>query len=175
LALTDLGIAVYEQGDYSAARTLFAESLKLYQKMSAKQGIALVLNNMGTMAHRQGEYLTAQELQAEALALFQELGAKEGAAITLNSLGHLAIEQANSVWQPSLVICRIFGAAGRSVTSTTRPPSSTARGAPAPPPRNSRTMPGQKDGLRANRIAETSPGEPRRRFNDAYMIRLKPF
>src|SRR5919199_1065795 len=76
-------------GDLVSARGRWDHSLRLYQELGDKQGIARVLLNLGTLAGYQGEHGQAQALCEESLALFQALGDKHGRASALHDLAWL--------------------------------------------------------------------------------------
>jgi predicted ATPase/DNA-binding winged helix-turn-helix (wHTH) protein len=91
--LTGAGHLAHNQGDYAAARALFAESLALWREIGNKRGIASALNDLGWMAWRQGDYTTTRALSAESLALWQELGETQGIATALTNLGWITHHQ----------------------------------------------------------------------------------
>jgi predicted ATPase/DNA-binding winged helix-turn-helix (wHTH) protein len=88
--LTGAGHLAHNQGDYTTARALFAESLTLWREIGNKRGMASALNDLGWMAWRQGDYAMAQALSAESLGLWQDLGERQGVATALTNLGWIA-------------------------------------------------------------------------------------
>jgi tetratricopeptide (TPR) repeat protein len=105
----------YCQGDYTAAQTLFEESLIQKRETGQKGGIALALNNLGMTAAAQGDYVAARALCEESLTLQREIGAREGIANTLNSLGSIALfdyddyATARALYEESLALQREIG------------------------------------------------------------------
>lgn len=111
--LTGAGHLAHNQGDYTTARALFEESLRLWREMGNKRGIASTLNDLGWMAWRQGDYAVARALSAEGLALWQDLGERQGIATALTNLGWIAQHQsdyaaAQSLFEESLALRRIL-------------------------------------------------------------------
>ena len=112
--LMGAGTLAQNQTDYSAARSLFEESLAIWRQIGNKKGIATLLHNLGWMAWRQSDYDTAHRLSAEALALHREIGNKLGMAHSLNNLGWVAHHRgdyaaAQDFHEQSLAIRRELG------------------------------------------------------------------
>jgi tetratricopeptide (TPR) repeat protein len=102
------------QGEYAAAQAFYEESLKLYQELGDRHGIANVLNYLGGAAQGQGKYDEARTLYAESLSLWRELGSKSGIAYALVSLGDAVSRQGDTVMARSqleegLRLCRELG------------------------------------------------------------------
>ena len=55
MALSNLGNAAQEQGNYAAARSLQEESLAISRELGDKRGIAGSLNSLGNVAKNQGD------------------------------------------------------------------------------------------------------------------------
>ncbi len=91
--LTGAGILAQNQGDYSAARCFFEESLAIWREIGNKEGIAASLTNLGWVAWRQSDYQAARSLSEEGLALNRELDNQQGIAHSLNNLGFVAHHQ----------------------------------------------------------------------------------
>ena len=91
--LTSAATLAQNQGDYTAARSLFEESLAIWQEIGNKERIAASLTSLGWMAWRQSDYRAARSLSEEALALHREIGNKQGIAHSLNNLGFVAHHQ----------------------------------------------------------------------------------
>ena len=53
-SIESLGIATYHQGDFSKARTLYFESLRLFHRYGGKSGIADCLVNIAILVGAQG-------------------------------------------------------------------------------------------------------------------------
>ena len=112
--LMGAGTLAQNQGDYSAARTLFEESLTICREIGDKKGIATLLHNLGWVAWRQSDYDMAHSLSAEALALHEQIGNRPGMAHSLNNLGWVAHHRGNyaaasSFHEQSLAIRRELG------------------------------------------------------------------
>ena len=88
--LTGAGTLAHNQGDYTAARSWYEQSLTVWEKVNDKAGVADALNNLGWVAWRQSDYVAARALSEKSLALHQELNDKKGVALSLNNLGWVA-------------------------------------------------------------------------------------
>jgi predicted ATPase/class 3 adenylate cyclase len=113
-ALHGAGVLAHAQGDYSAAHTLYEESLALRRELGDRSGIASSLNNLGVVAQEQGDYAAARTLHEESLALKRELGDRSGIAYSLTNLGVVAKEQgdyaaARTLHEESLALFRELG------------------------------------------------------------------
>ena len=75
------------QGDYSAARKLFEESLMMSRQSEDKRGIASSLSGLGLVAHEQGDYISARKLFEESLVMSRQSGDKSDIAQSLSDLG----------------------------------------------------------------------------------------
>src|SRR5438045_2261738 len=73
-ALHGAGVLACEQGDYTAARPLYEQSLAIRRELGDKGDIAGSLNNLGIVAYAQGDYASARPLYGESLAIRRELG-----------------------------------------------------------------------------------------------------
>ncbi len=112
--LTGAGTLAQNQGDYTAARSLFEQGLSIWREIGDKKGIATLLHNLGWVAWRQSDYAAARSLSAEALTLHRELGNKQGMAHAVNNLGWVAHHQgdfaaARSFHEQSLALRRELG------------------------------------------------------------------
>jgi non-specific serine/threonine protein kinase len=92
-ALNGAGALAYYQGDFAAARTLYAEGLALYRELGDQKSIAILTNNLGNVAIEQGDYAHAQQLYEESLVVRREMGDKLGIATALSNLGNALAEQ----------------------------------------------------------------------------------
>ncbi len=92
-ALDGAGLLAWRQGDHSAARGLYEESLSTWRALGDKSGIAQTLNHLGGIARQQGDYPAAIGLYRESLAARQESEDKLGIAYALNNLGLVARER----------------------------------------------------------------------------------
>jgi predicted ATPase/DNA-binding winged helix-turn-helix (wHTH) protein len=88
--LTSAATLAQNQGDYTAARSLFDESLAIWQEIGNKERIAASLTSLGWIAWRQSDYPAARALSQEGLVLNRKLGNKQGIAHSLNNLGFVA-------------------------------------------------------------------------------------
>jgi len=88
--LTGAGGLARRQGDFSAARALHEEGLRIQRELGDLRGIAASLNALGIVARQQGDHLSAQAMYEESLALRRELGDRWGIAASLNNLGLVA-------------------------------------------------------------------------------------
>ena len=108
-ALYAAGILADAQCDYSSARRLFDEKLKLHQKLGDNWGVANSINNLGIIALRDRDYVTARALYEESLNLWQELGNERAVALALSNLGNVAdmlgdYAEAHNFYQQSLQV-----------------------------------------------------------------------
>ena len=77
-ALTNLGVALLEIGEYAAARQAFEECRDIEQSLGYQRGVATDLHNLGETAYKMGEYGNAREHLSEALRIRQHLGLPRG-------------------------------------------------------------------------------------------------
>jgi predicted ATPase len=89
-ALYAAGILADAQCDYTSARSLFDQKLRLHRKLGDKWGIANSINNLGIMALRERNHAEARALYKESLNLWQELGNERAIALALGNLGNVA-------------------------------------------------------------------------------------
>lgn len=94
------------QGDYTAARSCYEESLALQREIGQKRAIASSLNLLGKVAHCQCDDAAARAHYQEGLALWQETGDKRHLAACLEGLAGVA----GAEGRPELA-ARLFGAA----------------------------------------------------------------
>jgi hypothetical protein len=78
--LADLGNLALEQGDYSAADAMYAESLTLFQELRHKRGLARILESFAALAAAGSDPGKALKLAGVAAALRQTIGAPLTAA-----------------------------------------------------------------------------------------------
>lgn len=93
LSLNLLGIVSYYQGDPSAARALFEDSLRIGRAIQHRHSAASSLNNLGNVAVSQGQYEAAHAYLEDSLRIEREIGNRSGVAGTLNNLGNVSIYQ----------------------------------------------------------------------------------
>jgi tetratricopeptide (TPR) repeat protein len=77
-ALTNLGVALLEIGEYVAARQAFEECRDIEQSLGYQRGVATDIHNLGETAYKMGEYATAREHLSESLRIRQHLGLPRG-------------------------------------------------------------------------------------------------
>jgi predicted ATPase/DNA-binding SARP family transcriptional activator/Tfp pilus assembly protein PilF len=109
--LTGAGRLACAQGDYPEARSLFQQTLEIFQELSDKRGIASSWVNLGLVASMQGNHSEARAFYEKALALHREIGNLVGVAAALGNLGGAAWEQgeyatARSYYEEELAIRR---------------------------------------------------------------------
>lgn len=67
--LNNLGNVAFEQGDDTAARAYYQESLAVQRELGDRRGIAIALDNLGNIALRQGDPILARTHYEESLAI----------------------------------------------------------------------------------------------------------
>jgi predicted ATPase len=77
-ALTNLGVALLEIGEYVAARQAFEECRDIEQSLGYQRGVATDIHNLGETAYKMGEYATARENLCESLRIRHHLGLPRG-------------------------------------------------------------------------------------------------
>lgn len=93
LALNDFGYCYYNQGDLFNALKYYNESLKLYEDIDDKQGLAVAYNNIGAIYDSQGAVSKALDAYRKSLELEEELGDKNGMARSFNNLAVIYYQQ----------------------------------------------------------------------------------
>ena len=116
-ALNWAGALAWKQGDYSAARALYEQSLALHRELRDRGGAGAVLSNLGLLAYEQGDYANARALHEESLAIDRESGDRWGVAVSLIHLGSIASAQgdpgaARRLYEESLALFREVGDRG---------------------------------------------------------------
>ncbi|HHJ11302.1 MAG TPA: tetratricopeptide repeat protein [Bacteroidetes bacterium] len=89
LALQNIAKAYFFLGDYANAQKQYFASLKIYQELGDKQGIANTLNNLGVLCRSKGDYSKALDYYNKSLELKKILEDKQGIANTLNNIGEI--------------------------------------------------------------------------------------
>jgi tetratricopeptide (TPR) repeat protein len=92
LAHEGAGSLAMHQGDYTAARPHYEQSLRLYQQLGHTLQVAHALNNLGMLEQRQRDRAAAEEHYRESSKLYEEMGDQLGMAWTANNLGLIAFE-----------------------------------------------------------------------------------
>jgi len=106
-ALSCMGTARENHGDYIAARGYFEKSLKVYRQIKDGPGIAWALNNLGHISARLGENEKAQQLIRQSLAYSESHGDFRAMAYSYNLLGDALrdlgrVEESKSFYQKGL-------------------------------------------------------------------------
>jgi DNA-binding SARP family transcriptional activator/tetratricopeptide (TPR) repeat protein len=109
-----LALACTYLGDEDEARSQFASSLALYQRVGDRLGEAKVHHGLGVLADRQGRPVDGLGHAEQALRLYQALGDKASEAVVLNNVGwcHGLLgdyQQARAFCQRSLNLCAVTG------------------------------------------------------------------
>lgn len=113
-ALTGAGVLAWRQGDYSEAKPLLEEGLRLRRTMQDRDGIAYSLQSLGNLAARIGDLKAAREYQQENLALRREMGNHSVLGDALFSLGNVALlegnlKEARDLYDEALALYRQLG------------------------------------------------------------------
>ncbi|HEV2126375.1 MAG TPA: tetratricopeptide repeat protein, partial [Chloroflexota bacterium] len=108
------GVLSVVAGDHAGSRTLFHESLALWQQLGDEAGVAYVLQNLGEIEMDLGAYASAYALLTRSVSTFRRIDDQQGLAWPLSALGFVALEQhdfttAYDALQESLVIFRDRG------------------------------------------------------------------
>ncbi|HET6861544.1 MAG TPA: protein kinase [Pyrinomonadaceae bacterium] len=92
-ALNGVGVLAGNQGDHARQTAILQESLKLYEELGDKSGIAQSINNLGSIAWSQGDYVQAQVFYTQSLEIRRAISDSWGTANSLNNLGGVAFVQ----------------------------------------------------------------------------------
>jgi tetratricopeptide (TPR) repeat protein len=92
-ALNNIGYIYGEQGDISKQTEYYHKSLKIYEEIGDKEGIATSLNNIGFIYNNQGDIPNALTYYHKSLTIEEELGNKKGIASSLNNIGMIYKQQ----------------------------------------------------------------------------------
>ena len=93
--ILQLGTAFSERGEYGEALKLYDQSLKIFEELGDKSGIATTLHAIGNINQDQGNYEEAVKKYNQSLKIAEELGDKRGIASTLHQLGMIHHQQGN--------------------------------------------------------------------------------
>jgi tetratricopeptide (TPR) repeat protein len=91
--LNNVAVVAQDQGDRTAARAWFEESLAARRAMRDQRGVALSLVNIATLLMDQREYAEAHARLAESLRVQQQLGSVGGIALVLERFAWVAAAQ----------------------------------------------------------------------------------
>ena len=86
-ALNTAGVLAGEQGDFTAARALFAESLELAERTGAAGAVAGASTNLGIMALYAGDFAEAIRSYERALAHWRDAGDVGWVSVNTQNLG----------------------------------------------------------------------------------------
>jgi len=86
-ALNNMGYFNEAHGKLSKALKSYHYSLKLFEELDDKPGVALALNNIGHVYFNQKQYEKALEYYNRSLKMEQEIGNKKALARVLNNIG----------------------------------------------------------------------------------------
>lgn len=101
-ALSQMGTLVGLQGDLSAARTSYAQSLDLCRGLKSDWMIAFLLERLGWTAREQGDWIAARHYLEESLAVYRTLSDFRG--YTLNTLAFVHIMQEDATGAETLLL-----------------------------------------------------------------------
>ena len=87
LSMSQLGSMQFLQGHYALALESHQRSLKLYERLDAKEGIAFALHSLGILQRVFGNYEQALEYFRKSLELTESLKRRDLAARSLSSIG----------------------------------------------------------------------------------------
>jgi predicted ATPase/DNA-binding XRE family transcriptional regulator len=113
-AVTNLGVAYWQQSDLDAAEGWLIEGVRLFQSCEDSAGIAMALLPLACVARDRGDFEAARPLFAEARARRLANGDRLGVAAVLNNLGCLELYAGNCaeavrLAEESLTIRRALG------------------------------------------------------------------
>ena len=107
-------LAIEQEGNHSAARLMYEESLLISKELGYRQGVATSLLGLGTIARVDGDMASARALTEQSLAIWQRLNESWGIAWALHQLGDLAfdrgeLEAACLLYNECLEVRRVLG------------------------------------------------------------------
>ena len=102
------------QGEYTRARSVFEQSLKIMREAGNRKGEAATLHQIASIDVEQGEYTRARSGFEQSLRIEREIENRKGEAETLHSIASIYLSQgeyprARSVFEQSLQIARGIG------------------------------------------------------------------
>lgn len=115
--LAGCGSLAFRQGDYGAARLLEEESLRVYQELGDKEGIAQSFHYVAMLDSELGDPQMAISRYEQAIVLWREAGIRWGIAWALLDLGEVSrtmgdYQAARARYEESLAIYREVGDSG---------------------------------------------------------------
>jgi predicted ATPase len=113
-ALSGAGSLAYLQGDYTAARTFYEQSILLLREIEDRSGLARSLIGLGNVISNQNDYVGALALYEQSRALCEEIGDRRGLAASLQGLGGVTFAQGEDVsalswYQQAFIIFQEIG------------------------------------------------------------------
>jgi predicted ATPase/class 3 adenylate cyclase len=94
-SLFELGWLMMNQGNWEAARELFADSVRTSQEVGDNIRAARALNILGDLSFNQGDRTQARQLHEAALRIYRESGHRYAAKWPLGDLGLIALSEGN--------------------------------------------------------------------------------
>jgi tetratricopeptide (TPR) repeat protein len=100
-----------EQGDHTAARQMFEDSLEMCLELEDKRGVAVALNGLAVFARDRGEIATAALLFERCVAIWKDLGDAADMARALSNLASVSklqgeYERASALYEECLAMFR---------------------------------------------------------------------
>ncbi len=92
-ALTNIGIARWQEGSYQEAADQLRQALELYHATDDQKGTARALNALGLLSLQQGSYQEAADQLRQALELYRAIGGGFGEHYALGNLGIIEMRQ----------------------------------------------------------------------------------
>ncbi len=86
-SLNNLGVMYDNLGDIKKALDYYHKSLKIYEELKDKQGVAVTLNNIGFLYGNQGDLPKSLDYFQRSLKLNEEIKDENGIAQCLNNIG----------------------------------------------------------------------------------------
>jgi adenylate cyclase len=91
-----MGISKTIKSDYPKALEYFQRSLKIYEEIGDKKGIAGIIGNIGIIYKNQGDYPKALEYYQRSLKINEEIGNKQSMAATIGNIGNIYSDQGDN-------------------------------------------------------------------------------
>ena len=88
-ALNNIGYIYGEKGEIQKQSEYYHKSLKIYEEIGNKKGIAVSLNNIGYIYENQGDIPKGLEYYHKSLKIQEEIDDKKGIAGSLNNIGYI--------------------------------------------------------------------------------------
>jgi adenylate cyclase len=88
-----MGVAFNVKGNIPKALESYVQSLRIYEGLGDKKGIATALNNIGNIYWKKGDHAKALEFHTRSLRLKEQLDDQKGIALSLNNIGLIHNEQ----------------------------------------------------------------------------------